>query len=187
MSKFTKPLTKAVLTHALNYEWSLQGLGMLRTYLAPDVRLHVWDSRHAFDDVSEMHTHPWNFVSHVIAGEVSQVRYIESDLGIPWQKQKIFCGIGGGLTGEPQEVKLQACYKETYGEGHVYQQNANEIHISSPLDGTVTIVERQFLEDADHAYVFFPVGESWVTAEPRMASPSEVLTITSYALHRWFS
>jgi hypothetical protein len=186
----TKALTQAILEHPHDFEWSMQGLGMLRTYLTPELRLHIWDSSFRVQDVSMMHTHPWHFHSYIIAGEVNQFRYVvinEEDEATNFcMRQAIHCGKGGGLVGEPEPVMLRRGPKEVYKEGAIYHQFANEIHISLPLDGTVTLVEREFLDDTEHADVFWPRGGDWVSAEPRNALLHEVDKVTEMALHAWF-
>lgn len=195
MSKI-KYLTQALLEDPLGREWSIQGLGMLRTYLDPNhkLRLHVWTTDHAADvKPSELHTHPWDFNSQVIAGIVHNRRYVGMSDAQPiedpyqqWQRQTIRCGVGGGLVGTPEIVVLEERPIETYGAGDIYGQQAIEIHKSTPRDGTVTIIDRVFSDDADHAYVYFPVGEDWVTAEPRPATEDEILKICKNSLNLWF-
>ena len=73
---------------------------------------------------------------------------------------------------------------ESYPVGSSYAQSANEIHESFPTPGTVTVVERTFLPDSEHAYVYF-TGEKWGEATPRPATPEEVGAITGHALRRW--
>jgi hypothetical protein len=194
-----KATVGTILANASQYEWTLQGLGMLRIYLGDkDLRLHVWDDRFAFPAVSEMHTHPWDFESYVVAGIVENYRF-KSVAKVPphkdnlqsaeaFMRQSIFCGVGGGLTEEdPEKVWLVKQPRELYRESDIYTQKANEIHVSVPRRGTVTIVRRHFLEDEDHAYVFWPHGEEWVSAEPREATPNEVESIARNALATWFS
>lgn len=166
--------------------WSLQGLGMLRLYLSREVRLHVWDSRFVAGDVSVIHTHPWNFESYVVSGEVRQFRYFEDEKvgGLPMNRQKIQCGPTGCAMGDPEEVKLYRSTLETYVAGTSYSQLAAEIHESLPVPGTVTIVERKFLEDTEHAFVYYR-GEKWGEATPRPATPEEVDAIVGLALQRW--
>lgn len=191
----TKALTKAILEHPGDFNWTLQGLGMLRTYLSPEIRLHIWHSDFKFVEdgevASELHTHPWNFNSVVVAGRVRNYRFIESagtslDSGqaIPRRRQTIRCGQGGGLIGDPVDVFLSEQPTETFDEGASYAQLAQEIHRSVPDDGTVTIIEREFLEDTEHAFVYFK-GD-WVSAEPRPATDEEIELITEAALERWF-
>lgn len=179
-----KKLVQHVLEYPKGYEWTVQGLGMMRTYLAPEIRLHVWDGKHKFPNVSELHTHPWNFHSIVVAGKVFNHRYVESGDGTQIMRQTIRCGEGGGLIGDPEKVRLTMGMKECYIEGDIYVQKAREIHRSSPLDGTVTIIHREFLDDTEHAYVYFD-GE-WVTAEPRAATPQEIEDTCVIALGTWF-
>ena len=189
--RITKGLVRHLLEHPETVDWTLQGFGMLRCYLEPELRLHVWDSRFKAAEVSELHTHPWHFYSLVVAGRVRNYRFVESDGtsqetggAIPRRRQTIRCGEGGGLVGEPVDVFLTEQPTEIYVQGNVYTQLAQEIHRSVPEDGTVTIIEREFLDDTEHAYVYFQ-GE-WVTAEPRAATPTEVETILSASLERWF-
>lgn len=181
-------LAKVILEHCEDYEWSLQGLGMLRLYLAPEVRLHVWDSRYVVSGVSQMHTHPWHFHSTVLAGSVTNHRYEETGFaGSRVCRQRIRCGEGGGLVGEPEIIELTRVSEEHYKPGDCYHQLASEIHVSEPESGTVTIIRRDFQDDSDHAHVFWPEGAEWVSAEPRRAAEEEVRDICGASLKRWFS
>lgn len=180
-----KNLVKAVLSSPYDLEWQVQGLGMLRTYLSDEWRMHVWDERLKFKDVSEIHTHPWNFRSYVVAGVVRNFKLEYHHLGADYYRQTIKCGVGGGLVDRPETVRLMMLHPDEYKEGDSYQEEAEEIHFSVPSDGTVTIVKREFLEDVDHAYVFWRTGE-WGSAEPREATREEVTMTCSYALNTWF-
>lgn len=189
MPDYTKQLVKSILEHPGGFEWSLQGFGMLRTYIEPELRLHVWDSRFKVEDVSEMHTHPWHFHSFVVVGQVTNTRFVKpyaNPDGIPFREQEILCGVGGHETDRSKAVKLSVAKIEKIKAGETYSQLAHEIHQSWPEDGTVTIIEREFLDDADHAYVYVPEGQEWVSAEPRPADPGEVESICHHALTTWF-
>jgi hypothetical protein len=196
MKDLTKPLVKKILENPSGFDWTLQGLGMLRTYIGSnDLRLHVWDSRFAFPDVSTMHTHPWNFHSLIVAGEVRQVRFVNPEVigGTPpskvFKQQEILCGVGGGpVEGQgPKIVHFSSLSEEVYREGDVYSQLAHEIHSSYPVDGTVTIIEREMLDDTEHAFVYWDVDKEWVTAEPRPATTQEIAVICQNALKSWFT
>ena len=200
MQSASKALTRAILENPKDHDWTIQGLGMLRTYLDPEhiYRLHVWSTAHMNPGVSTLHTHPWDFESLVVAGEVMNVRYIELTRAqieeahttpnvATWQRQTIRCGEGGGLVGGPEDVFLQRQAGEKYIAGDSYDQKAAEVHESSPKHGSVTIIKRTFGSDTEHAYVYFPVGDEWVTAEPRPAEPDEVACICADALELWFS
>lgn len=190
MHGLTKALVKKILEHATAFDWTLQGFGMLRTYITPEIRLHIWDDRYKVDNVSTLHTHPWHFHSDVIAGVVEQYRYSvlpnENDKDT-WVQGEILCGEGGGETGKKDLVRLLREGREVYLAGESYRQSAHEIHDSQPVNGTVTIIRREFLDDADHAFVYYREADGWVTAEPRMATDDEVLEICGYSLERWFA
>lgn len=181
-------LARMVLEHPQRFQWSLQGFGMLRFYVTQEVRLHIWDSHYRVGAVSGIHTHPWHFVSTVLAGRIEQYRYTrETQGGKAFDQYVIRAGEGGGLEGEPKRVLLASSPLEVVGAGQQYRQRAEEIHLSVPADGTVTMVHRE-LADArypDHAFVFVPAGEEWVSAEPREATANEVEEIAGRALRRW--
>lgn len=181
-----KALIRGILSKAGDYRWSIQGFGMLRLSLTDETRLNVWDSRYRATNVSMMHTHPWDFESMIVAGELENVRFTPSHFGHPYEHAFIKPGPGGGIRENKGMVRLHRMKSETYLEGDKYRQNDNEIHISLPEDGTVTLNRRKRTGD-DIAYVYWPVNTSWVSAEPRPATKAEVMAITQNALERWFS
>lgn len=190
--KTLKALVESILLDPHDRPWTLQGLGMLRTYLTGDhaVRLHVWDPRYATPGASPMHTHPWDMVSTVVAGELWNRKFeamsVDHETPAPTHMaQRIYCGMGGGLEGEPETVFVRGPRSTYVQEGASYTQRAHEIHISDPEMGTVTVVERTFGTDVDHAYVYWPVGTRWGSAEPRAATRDEVTEIMETAL-AWF-
>lgn len=181
-----KSLVQKILEHPLGHDWTLQGLGMLRLYLDDKRRMHIWDDRFKVENVSEVHTHPWNFKSTIIAGTVrNQICDEVPGSPVTHKRQRIFCGPGGGLEGIADRVRLMEREYQTYNEGDTYSELAREIHVSAPERGTVTIVEREFLEDNDHAYVYWEEGD-WVSAEPRPAEPYEIVSICDNSLATWF-
>jgi hypothetical protein len=197
-----KTLAEAILRHADAFEWSIQGLGMLRTYIDAEktLRLHVWSREHAVPGVSQMHTHPWHMKSHVLAGVVMQYRYTleGTEAEVPdrevtyrmglYNRQSLKCGVGGHLEEAPDKVWLRQGDFEQYNAGEAYTQRADEIHVSNPLSGTVTLLDRKVPEGAnpDLAYVFWPANEEWVSAEPRPATDEERDEIIGVALETWF-
>lgn len=203
LTRYVRPLVLSVLRNWLSYSWSLQGFGMLRTYITRELRLHIWNSRFAVKDVSTIHDHPWHFESTVVSGRLVNTRYrvhpcTHSDaqvqaLGIrvPFIKERIVCGPGGGaeknmdMTVNGTRVWLIPLEPETYEVGDTYRQQADEVHHTWFEDGTVTIVHREFLADAEHANVFYKADSKWVSAEPRDATPDEVSAIVDHALTRF--
>jgi hypothetical protein len=187
-------LVRQILERASVYEWSLQGFGMFRLYLSKATRLHVWDSRFAVPNVTTIHTHPWDFKSTVLCGEITDCTYDvvmpTSDKSPTHCKQSIVCGPGGGMTPDsPEEVRLIAVKQkrikaEDSGGNGRYTLRANEVHDSVYTDGTITIIDRVFLPDTEHALVFYPFGQKWVSAEPRAATQHEVKAMAEVALSR---
>lgn len=186
-----KALVKAILEHADSYEWSVQGLGMLRLYLGDEYRLHIWHRDLQVEGVTEIHDHPWGFNSQVIVGGICNHRYEFFTDGIkhlaqPYTRGELFCGTGGGLTGVMVHGLLFKKAEDEYYEGQYYKQKYDEIHRTDFIDGTVTLIQRDFSqEDKDHAHVFWKIGEQFVSAEPRPATKEEVFKTVKAALERW--
>ncbi len=194
-----RALVKHVLMNALDYKWSLQGFGMLRLHLDDEHRLNVWDSRFRVPNVSMMHTHPWDFKSLVVSGTLVNQRYaIEKTKMWPdgevYHSALIKPGTGGGMLGtvagvvaDPTKIEnlwLLAKKTENFRTGDVYSQKADEIHVSHPSDGAVTLNKRTRVGE-DLARVFWPFGKVWVSAEPREATPEQVQDVVLGALSRW--
>ncbi len=186
-----------VLRNWGRYEWTLQGFGMLRTYISKEVRLHVWNSKFMVPNVTTIHDHPWHFESLVVAGAIVNTRYDvrpvmgqydEWRLREPFIRSQIVCGPGGGNDAASLRARgervwliqpgLPTCYKA----GATYRQRADEVHHTSYVDGTVTLVRREFLPDTEHAHVFFKESDGWVSAEPRAATADEVTAFVERAM-----
>lgn len=174
--------------HRSDLRWSLQGFGMLRTYLAADEveRLHIWDIGMSVEDVSTVHDHPWDLDSLIISGRLQNQRFVRStqtqdDL---WNFASIRTGEGGHILNVEPQVRLAAGEVESYGPGERYHQDAPEIHESTPDRGTVTLVNRTFSQKRDVANVYWIAGE-WGSAEPRPATPDEVQHFVDLALSKW--
>lgn len=202
--RFTRPLVRDVLRTWERREWSLQGLGMLRTHLSREVRLHVWDRRFAVPDATAIHDHPWDLESLVASGGILNTRYtvlpcrgapsppIMTNQGVrePFVKARIVCGRGGAndsatLLARGELVWLQPNGNEVLWPGDTYRQRADEVHHTSYENGTVTLVRRTFAQDTEHAHVFFRESAGWVSAEARTAARDEVCAIVEHALLRF--
>jgi hypothetical protein len=186
---FTKLAIKQVLEHPTAHPWSLQGMGMFRLYLSKEVRLHVWDVRFTVERVSTLHTHPWGFTSHVLSGCILDRTFEKPEASdvhpaTHWE-QKIVCGPGGGVAGDKAPVLLRPLRSAINLAGDTYTHAASDVHESVPKSGTVTIIERTFQEDTEHANVYFRLDREWVSAEPRDATKEEVEAMARMALDRW--
>lgn len=174
--------------------WSAQGFGMLRLYISPETRLHVWSSALRAPHVSDLHDHPWDFVSEIVCGQLTNERFgIDRDARVLSNSDTlamegtIVCGPQPnkkGPIGEPARVALWSKGPEVFVPGDFYRQEASEVHRTSYLDGTVTICQRVFKEDTEHARVYWPADKAWVSAEPRAATSSQVREACDQALAR---
>lgn len=184
-------LVQNILARPGGFDWSVQGLGMMRLYLSDEVRLHIWDSALKVPGVSAIHSHPWNMKSTVVAGRYKQHRFLPTPehyvrRGEKFKSVTIRCGEDACTMEPPVEVEMDEQKLEVYEPGETYLQSHDEIHLSCPEDGTVTLVERTFLEDRDHARVYWRGKGDWVDAKPRPATPDEVAQVTARALRTWF-
>ncbi len=186
MKYFDKDLVRQILMKAEAFDWSLQGFGMLRLYLSREIRLHVWDSRYRVLGVSDIHTHPWDFESTVIAGQIRDVLFRESKGGLPYKGVMIQCGENACVKESLPIVRL-ASYAFNYKAGESYSLHKDAIHRSEPEDGTVTIISRVFNKDTEHAKVYFRPGISeFIDAKPCKATPAQIKDICNESLRRYF-
>jgi hypothetical protein len=72
----------------------------------------------------------------------------------------------------------------TFTQGGSYSQLAHELHDSTQLPGTVTVIRRSF-KDVWRLTVCRPSGAPWVSGQSRPATPDEIKKITTTAL-AWF-
>lgn len=173
--------------------WSLQGFGMLRYYMpGTSQRLHVWSPDHAEPGVTAMHSHPWNFYSTVLSGELTNEIYTMDNVvgdSEPYYRQTIECGEDGGLVGNAERVWVGLQSVALYTPGQRYRQEAPQIHVSKPTRGCVTVCKREPIPGAnlDHARVYWPDSQVWGSAEPRTATAHERESILGYAIRHWGS
>lgn len=188
----TRKRVIAMLQRCHQQTWTIQGLGMLRTNFTIDngTRLHLWSRQFKTPGVSTIHSHPWDFESLIVAGQMTNVIYDEEPYELAPRTHyaaEVRCGEGGGLVGEPELVALHGDQPRFMTEGGSYSQRAEEIHESHFADGTVTLCERTVRDgDGQHARVFWKGNGHFVTAEPRKATVEEVEAACSHALAAWF-
>lgn len=164
------------------YEWSVQGMGMLRLYIRKVGRIHIWDTALRYPGVSMIHNHSWDLQSTVVSGELQNVRYV-SDVsnGELYWRQRIQCGYDTHVVRPAEEIFLRECAAEHYGPGDVYNQKANVLHRTDAMDGTVTLMERD-LDQHGQADVVWPFGSMWGNGKPRLARWSEVQSTIARAM-----
>lgn len=185
------PLVKNLLERHSDREcdgWSYQGFGMYRLYLTRAVRLHVWMPDDAVPNVSTIHNHPWDFTSKILVGEMTNKKYevVEGSSSPTHHMSEILCGPKGGITHRhlrDERVELRLCGLEELETGDAYRMARHELHESMiTMPGTITMIERVFYEDTEHALVCYPLGTEWVSAEPRPATRVEISRMAEAAL-----
>lgn len=196
MTTESQALANAILHHANNFSWSLQGMGFIRLHLVGHCRLHVWDKRYRAPGVSMIHDHlQWALESTILSGELVNRIYqvcekshfpsVVPQHGELYKWATIKPGAGCYFKTEPEEVYLAPrMFPERLTPGCTYRQAPDVIHETDAADGTVTIIRKAPTPD-DSARVFWRADTEWGSAEPRQATPDEVANIVSRALARW--
>ena len=190
-----RALVRPILENPQRNEWQVQGLGMLRTYLDKDVRLHIWDNRLNYCADSGRHTHPWDFGSFIVAGAVINTTYIENhspvegrmigaDRWRPFKKRRIVCGPDGCALSEDVPCFLWPAMSIEYKAGSSYTQSADEIHATKTMDGTISIISRKLVHADGSATIYTPADSEWSNAEARKATWPEIFNGCELALAR---
>lgn len=165
-----RPLQLAVLAlleRANNFDWSVQGFGVLRHYIGTIGRLHIWDSRLRYPGVSMIHTHSWDLRSTIVSGELCNTIYTEvPGGGLPYHKQRLITGYMSHMVTPMADTRLVPWSRTVLVAGEIYQQRASEIHQTNTINGTITLMERREDENGE-ADVYWPHGTEWGTATPR--------------------
>src|SRR5262249_46377719 len=137
-------LVRMILEHAEGYAWTLQDIGLLGLRLddRQEYRLHVWGPAYSVGD-PPVHDHPFDFVSTVIVGEMTNTRYVEDPAGYEYRRMR--SSPGDEEARRADTVRL-AGSGTTFSEGQQYSQRAHELHDSRQLPGTVTVIRRNFVD-----------------------------------------
>lgn len=173
---------RARLAKPFNYGWRAHGNGFIKTYLddAQSVRLNIWHSR-LLRPVSHLHDHPWALSSIIVAGELTNTRWVRrmAEMGDPYMEGRINCAKFCGVEGEPVPVWLSDQAPEVYAPGSIYAQEPEEIHSTAFVDGTVTVMTRIAADTGGMASVFWPVGEEYGDASLDLTNEMIVETISA--------
>ena len=190
-----------ILKNPFNYEWEVQGLGMLRTYLNKDTRFQIWNKDLIVDGVTDIHTHPWDFISVILQGKITNHIYKEYPEQVNKSKKYFRCLINTGedaYVKEKNEVYLLKCDKKTYTSGNFYIHKKHVPHKITFKDGTVTVLNKFNKNDescmeliplllyqdkkSSEAYTYVKDGNEWVSAMPRPAKDYEIYDTIKKAL-----
>lgn len=189
INTMSKTLVNFILRNAQKFEWSVQGLGMLRLHLPDNARLHIWHSSLKVPNVSELHDHAqWGLTSHIIAGSVCNHIYYEGSssqysrgVGDIYNYTVLKAGYGCKFMQKPKRILLVKSPSKLYKPSEFYKQEPDVIHRTEAEDGTITFMQKR-PTDTDTARVFWPTDAEWVSAEPRKATPEEIERVTASAL-----
>jgi hypothetical protein len=171
---------RAILLNPMNYGWTVQGFGMIRTYLDEQQRwrLNIWDDRLRTPGVSLIHDHPWSFTSYLVAGKLRNRRYAcDEDSSYPTHFfKRIQTGPDGADASGEHTCQLACKALENYEAGMKYSQLLNEVHETDADRGTVTLNDRTPPIETYTARVFWQIDHGkWMAARPRAALRHEVL------------
>lgn len=170
--------------------WTIQGLGMMRTYLSNGDRITIWHNDLIYPGVTRIHDHPWSFRSTVISGEMHDTRfdYARGTAVDFWRGAREYTRAlitaGEGKPSYLETVWLEPRRTNVVSMGHSYKHDWNDVHLTGFANGTVTYCHR-FDHQGPMAHVFWPVNEQYGSAEPRAATPEEVEKYTQAALEDW--
>jgi len=178
-----KALVHQILTHAEDFPWRMQeeiGLLGLRLDDHREYRLHVWAPGYCLGE-PPVHDHPYDFVSTVIAGAITNTRYRESPSGAEYSRVRYLAS--DDRVRSTDSVSLSAT-SATLREGEQYAQLAHELHDSRQEPGSVTIIRCSF-KDVAELTVCLRDEDTFVSGQARPATLDEVKHITTSAL-TWF-
>lgn len=179
----SKALVLTILRHAEDFPWRLQpdiGLLGLRMDDRREFRLHVWDPAYSGAD-PPIHDHPYSFTSHVIAGELTNHRYEEDPAGGVYTRFRYVPGAEHLRRSDSLRLSGTAT---TFTEGGRYSQVAPELHASTQLPGTVTVIRCSWVEASELTVCVRNEG-SWRSAQARDATRDEIKRVAAKALE-WF-
>ncbi len=128
-----------------------------------------------------IHGHPYDFVSRIVAGELTNIRYVEDPSGVKYQRDRYSPSNEDLRTVDTVQLVGTA---EVYRAGDEYAQRSHELHDSRQLPGTVTII-RMALQHTDELTVCRPEDAPWFSGLSRPATVEEIQDITAIALSRF--
>lgn len=179
-----------ILKNPFNYEWEVQGFGMMRTYIAENTRLQIWNSDLVVENVTDIHTHPWDFYSTILQGKIINIKYKECAKSYYKAKKYSRCLIETGENAyvkEAKEVYLRKSGRYTYEYNRkdckeytdIYTHKKHIPHKIKFVDGTITVLTKinisENIHDRKLAYSYVKDGMDWVSAVPRPATKEEIV------------
>ncbi len=175
----TQALVRTILEHAEDHPWRMQDIGLLGLRLDDrrEHRLHVWGPTFAAGDPL-VHDHPYDFTSVVVAGEMTNTRYVEDPSGVEHTRVRYSTVDDESRTTDSVTLSGTAT---VHRAGDEYSQRADELHDSRQVPGTVTIIRMAFVE-VPVLSVCTKGDHPWVSSVARPATADEIKSITGAAL-----
>lgn len=180
---------KRVLENHRNHRWHETVDGVIATYLKNETALNIY---HGLDRANlYIHSHPFDFTSRIVTGEMRHTRYRLDPAGVEFQFQRR--RITGEFFGETEYCGLEAMPLETYLPGDTYSILSNEIHSVAPVDGTITLVVRDRFTSPTEFASYWPKGRPTQKIENgsfgvrRMAPEALVEELAKLTLKAWGS
>lgn len=189
----------ALLRNPFELDWRAHGIGFIKAYLDAEKtqRINIYHKMFMVPNISVHHDHPWMLRSEILAGELTNKRYDRSypaDEGATcFMEGVITCNDFRGLEGTPKKVWLHGMRPEVYVAGSRYSQLPEEIHETSAIDGTVTLMTRSNFTADGTARIFWPANSEWVDASrgldagevgARGERPGEIVQAANAALRQ---
>lgn len=184
MECLDKVFVRNILEHAVDYPWRYQDIGLLALRLDEhrEYALHVWAPDRCVG-APPIHDHPFDFVSRIVVGELTNARYVEDPSGAKYLRERYSPSNEEVRTTDYVQLSSEV---ETFREGDEYAQAADELHDSHQLPGTVTIMQRaSFREVGELTVCRLDEKAPWVSGASRTPTSAEVTGITKPALS-WF-
>ena len=175
----TQALVRTILEHAEDFPWRMQEIGLLGLRLDDrrEHRLHVWGPAYSVGE-PPVHDHPYNFVSTVVVGEMTNTRYVEDPEGVEYQRVRY-----SPADEDARDHRLRAVVRDRdmwrAGRASTRKTRTNCTTVAryrarSPSSG--------WPSSTSPALTVCTKDARWVSAQARPATPAEVKAITGATL-----
>ncbi len=156
---------------------TVHGLGMARIHITPKIRIHLWHPEFQEPGVTELHTHPWDLRSTIIAGSFTEEVWQQATYGYPFQEYIVGCGVGGGGVRKGCVSLLQRTEVTYRGAGDRYHREASTIHrVLLSKTGAITLMYKGE-KDTGVASVFSKCETPFGDARQRPAEVKDARTL----------
>lgn len=173
-----KDMAKRAFAFPDEFEWTQQGLGMVRAKLTRSLRLHIWHPNFIVKEASRIHNHPWHFTSNILAGFLTNVKYSFTYDASQMLVHTIECGANVHVK-DTYVARIGVDQIVTYKKGDLYSMRKTEFHNTVIGDrGCISIIERDLDSwENDDADVVTNMDKPFVNARPEKLAEKRVRQI----------